>query len=82
MLYSFITQPAYVQMVDEIKNMKNGMEVKYTLVSEKEADLKSGKISYESPIGKGLMNKKIGEIAEVIAPAGKMEFKVLDITLE
>jgi transcription elongation factor GreA len=69
-------------MVDEIKNMKNGMEVKYTLVSEKEADLKSGKISYESPIGKGLMNKKIGEIAEVIAPAGKMEFKVLDITLE
>lgn len=66
----------------KIKNMKNGMEVKYTLVSEKEADLKSGKISYESPIGKGLMNKKIGEIAEVIAPAGKMEFKVLDITLE
>ncbi len=66
----------------KIKNMKNGMEVKYTLVSEKEADLKSGKISYESPIGKGLMNKKAGEIAEVIAPAGKMEFKVLDITLE
>lgn len=66
----------------KIKNMKNGMEVKYTLVSEKEADLKSGKISYESPIGKGLMNKKVGEIAEVIAPAGKMEFKVLDITLE
>jgi transcription elongation factor GreA len=66
----------------KIKNMKNGMEVKYTLVSEKEADLKSGKISYESPIGKGLMNKKIGEVAEVIAPAGKMEFKVLDITLE
>lgn len=66
----------------KIKNMKNGMEVKYTLVSEKEADLKAGKISYESPIGKGLMNKKIGEVAEVIAPAGKMEFKVLDITLE
>ena len=66
----------------KIKNMKNGMEVKYTLVSKKEADLKSGKISYESPIGKGLMNKKVGEIAEVIAPAGKMEFKVLDITLE
>lgn len=66
----------------KIKNVKNGMEVKYTLVSEKEADLKSGKISYESPIGKGLLNKKIGEIAEVQAPAGKLEFEVLDITLE
>ena len=66
----------------KIKNVKNGMQVKYTLVSEKEADLKSGKISYESPIGKGLLNKKIGEIAEVIAPAGRLEFEVLDITLE
>lgn len=66
----------------KIKNKKNGMEVKYTLVSEKEADLKSGKISYESPIGKGLLNKKVGEVAEVIAPAGKMEFEILDITLE
>ena len=66
----------------KIKNMKNGMEVKYTLVSEKEADLKSGKISYESPIGKGLLNKKIGEVAEVKAPAGMMEFEILDITLD
>lgn len=66
----------------KIKNLKNGMTVKYTLVSEKEADLKSGKISYESPIGKGLLNKKIGEIAEVKAPAGVMEFEILDITLD
>lgn len=66
----------------KIKNMKNGMEVKYTLVSEKEADLKAGKISYESPIGKGLLNKKIGEVAEVKVPAGMMEFEILDITLE
>lgn len=66
----------------KIKNVKNGMTVKYTLVSEKEADLKSGKISYESPIGKGLLNKKIGEIAEVKAPAGVMEFEILDITLD
>ena len=65
----------------KIKNLKNGMTVKYTLVSEKEADLKSGKISYESPIGRGLLNKKVGEIAEVNAPAGKMEFEVLEITL-
>jgi len=66
----------------KIKNVKNGMEVKYTLVSEKEADLKSGKISYESPIGKGLLNKKVGEVAEVKVPAGLMEFQILDITLE
>lgn len=66
----------------KIKNMKNGMTVKYTLVSEKEADLKAGKISYESPIGRGLLNKKIGEIAEVKAPAGVIEFEVLDITLD
>ncbi len=66
----------------KIRNKKNGREVKYTLVSEKEADLKSGKISYESPIGKGLLNKKVGEIAEVKAPAGTLEFEVLDITLE
>ncbi|MGW8121221.1 transcription elongation factor GreA [Roseivirga echinicomitans] len=66
----------------KIKNVKNGVVVKYTLVSEREADLKAGKISYESPIGKGLLNKKIGEIAEVKAPAGVMEFEILDITLE
>ncbi len=66
----------------KIKNVKNGMEVKYTLVAENEADLKAGKISYESPIGKGLLNKKIGEIAEVKAPAGVLEFEVLDITLD
>lgn len=66
----------------KIRNKKNGREVKYTLVSEKEADLKAGKISYESPIGKGLLNKKVGEIAEVKAPAGILEFEILDITLE
>ena len=66
----------------KIKNVKNGMEMKYTLVAENEADLKAAKISYESPIGKGLLNKKIGEIATVNAPAGVIEFEVLDITLE
>ena len=66
----------------KIKNVKNGMEVKYTLVSEKEANLKEGKISYESPIGKGLLNKKIGDIADVKAPAGVIQFEILDITLD
>ncbi|BDC99649.1 transcription elongation factor GreA [Persicobacter psychrovividus] len=65
----------------KIKNLKNGMEVKYTLVSEEEANLKQGKISIKSPIGKGLVGKKVGEVAEVTAPAGKMNFEVLEITM-
>ena len=65
----------------KIKNVKNGMTVTYTLVSEEEADLKSGKISLKSPIGKGLLGSKVGEIATVQAPAGKLEFEILDISL-
>jgi transcription elongation factor GreA len=64
----------------KIKNVKNGMTVTYTLVSEEEADLKSGKISLASPFGKGLVGKAIGEIAEINAPAGKLQFEILDIT--
>jgi transcription elongation factor GreA len=64
-----------------IKNTKNGMKVTYTLVSEEEADLKAGKISVQSPIGKGLLGKKVGEKALVKAPAGEMEFEILDISL-
>lgn len=63
----------------KIKNTKNSMEVTYMLVSEEEADLKQQKISVTSPIGKGLLGKKVGEIAKVKAPAGELEFKVLDI---
>jgi transcription elongation factor GreA len=65
----------------KIKNKKNNMEVTYTLVSEEEADLKENKISVKSPIGQGLLGKKIGETAIVQAPAGKIEFEVLDISL-
>ncbi len=65
----------------KIKNEKNGMEVKYQIVAEEEADLKQGKISVKSPIGKGLLGKKVGEKALVKAPAGDIEFKILDITL-
>ena len=60
-----------------IKNKKNGMEVSYSLVAESEADLKAGKISVESPIGKGLLGKKVGEIAVVKAPAGDIEFEII-----
>lgn len=65
----------------KIKNKKNGMEVTYTMVSEEEADLKAGRVSIKSPIGLGIMGKKVGDVAEVEAPVGKMEFEILDISL-
>jgi transcription elongation factor GreA len=64
----------------KIKNQANGMEMKYTLVAESEADLKSGKISVTSPIGKGLLGKSVGEIAEITVPNGKLNFEVLEIS--
>lgn len=64
----------------KIKNVANGMEMKYTLVAENEADLKSGKISVDSPIGKGLLGKAVGEIAEIKVPNGTMNFEVIEIT--
>lgn len=60
-------------------NKKFNKEVTYTIVTETEADLKQNKISALSPIGKGLMGKKIGEIASIQAPAGKIEFEILEI---
>ena len=65
----------------KIKNKKSNMTVTYMLVSEEEADLKSNKISIKSPIGQGLIGKKVGETAVVKAPAGTIEFEVLDISL-
>ncbi len=64
----------------KIKNKKNGMEVVYTIVSEEEADLKAGKISNSSPFGRGLFGKSVGDTAEITAPAGKLEFEILEIT--
>jgi transcription elongation factor GreA len=63
----------------KIKNIKNGMVVSYTLVSEEEADLKAGKISLASPFGKGLVGKTVGQIAEINAPAGQLQFEILEI---
>jgi len=65
----------------KIKNKKNGASMTYTLVSEEEADLKSGKISVQSPIGKGLLGKKVGESTEIQVPAGKVEFEVQEISI-
>ncbi len=62
-----------------IKNKKNGAEMTYTLVSEEEADLKLGRISVSSPIGKGLLGKRVGDTAEITVPAGKLEFDVVEI---
>ncbi|MGN6639126.1 MAG: transcription elongation factor GreA [Mucilaginibacter sp.] len=64
----------------KIKNTKNGATMTYQLVSESEADLKSGKISVTSPIAKGLLGKKVGEKTEIMVPAGKMEFEILEIS--
>lgn len=70
----------YILSNVKIKNQANGMEVQYTLVAENEADIKQRKISVDSPMGKGLLGKKIGDIAEVQTPAGNMNFEILDIT--
>lgn len=63
-----------------IKNKKNNASVTYMLVSEEEADLKAGKISTQSPIGKGLLGKKKGDSVKIKTPAGEMEFEVVNIS--
>lgn len=63
-----------------VTNLNNQKVVTYQIVSEKEADLKSGKISVTSPIGQGLLGKVVGEVAEVKAPAGVLKFKVEQIS--
>lgn len=64
----------------KLTNLSTKKQVTYQIVSETEADLKAGKISVTSPIGKGLLGKAVGEVAEVNAPAGVMKFKVEDIS--
>lgn len=64
----------------KIKNIKSNLEMTYSIVPEKEANFKEGKISINSPIGKGLLGKQVGETAEIMVPAGKVQFEVLEIT--
>ncbi|MFP5437294.1 MAG: transcription elongation factor GreA [Bacteroidia bacterium] len=71
---------ALVLSTVKIKNQANGMEMKYTLVAESEANLKTNKISVTSPIGKGLLGKSVGEVAEIKVPNGTLNFEVLEIT--
>lgn len=64
----------------KIKNIANNQLAEYTLVAENEANLAAKKISVDSPIGKGLLGKKVGDIAEVTVPAGKIKFEILEIS--
>jgi transcription elongation factor GreA len=64
-----------------VLNHNTKKEIVYTLVNEKEADLKTGKISFKSPIGLALMNKKVGDVCEVIIPAGQIKLEVISISL-
>lgn len=71
---------ALVHSTVKIKNHGTGAEVKYKLVAQSEADLKSGKISVDSPIGKGLLGKSVGDTAEIKVPSGTMKFEILEIS--
>ena len=64
----------------KIKNVTNGTTMTYTLVAETEADLKAGKISVDSPIGKGLLGKKVGELADIKVPSGTMKFEIIELS--
>lgn len=63
-----------------IKNLKTNKTMKYSIVSESEADLKSGKLSVSSPIAKGLLGKKIGDVVDIQVPAGVVSFEIVDIS--
>ncbi len=74
------TSKALILSKVKIKNLTNGATFAYTLVAENEADLKAGKISVDSPIGKGLLGKKKGEIADIKVPSGTIKFEILEIS--
>lgn len=66
----------------ELRNIKTKQQMKYTIVSATEADLRAGKLSVETPIAKGLLGKKVGEVAEVKVPAGTIQLEVVSIKFE
>jgi transcription elongation factor GreA len=76
-------QTSEVQILNKvrIRNKKNGAEMTYTLVSDSEANLKEGKIAISTPIAQGLLGKKVGEFAEIKAPAGVMTFEIMEISI-
>lgn len=74
------TSKVLVLSTVKLRNQQNGQEMTYTLVAESEADLRAGKISVTSPIGKGLLGKKAGETARITVPNGTLTFEILEIT--
>ena len=66
----------------ELRNVKNKMTMKYTIVSATEADLRSGKISVETPIAKGLLGKKVGDVVEIKVPQGTIQLEVISINFD
>jgi transcription elongation factor GreA len=70
----------YILSIVKIRNNKNGSEVTYTLVAQNEANLADKKISIDSPIGKGLLGKSVGDVAEIEIPAGVLLFEILEIS--
>lgn len=75
------TSKVQILNVVTIKNQKNDSTMKYTLVPESEADLKQGKISVNTPIAKGLMGKKVGDVVEIKVPSGVIPFEIIDISV-
>lgn len=76
------TSKVLVHSTVKIKNVVNNAQMTYKLVAQSEADLKAGKISVDSPIGKGLLGKKVGDTAEIQVPNGTVKFEILEITRE
>ena len=76
------TSKVYILSTVRVKNLAMNKEFKYTLVSEKEQNLRENKISVASPVGKGFLGKEVGDVVEIKVPAGVMKFEILEITRE
>ena len=74
------TSKILIHSIVKIKNTANNMEFTYTLVADSETNIKQGKLSVNSPIGKGLLGKELGDIAEIIVPSGVMNFEIIEIS--
>ena len=74
------TSKVLIHSIVKLKNTTNGMEFTYTLVADSETDVRNGKLSVNSPIGKGLLGKKVGEVAEIKVPNGVMKFEIMEIS--
>jgi len=75
----FLEEVVHILSHVEVKNLKTNKTFAYHLVSPEEADFQTGKIAVVSPVGQGLMGKKVGEVVKIKAPAGLMEFQILSV---